>query len=420
MEKLASGFFRPITVAFIGTYPPRQCGIATFTHDISDAIARQNWRADSFIVAVNDAGSKYEYGPNVRFQIDQNDPSSYVAAAEFINNSVAEVVNIQHEYGIFGGRNGDYILTLLEHLKKPVVVAFHTTLPEPDDYLRRVTGIIGRYASAVVGLTYKSAEILEKVYGIDRRKLRVVLHGVPNVNKVPTKHFKRFFGLEDRIVLSTFGLINPDKGIEFMIDSLPRVVKRYPEVVYLVLGQTHPVIVREVGEVYRESLEQRVRDLGLEDNVIFHNRYMEFNDLVRYLLATDIYVTPNLSKNQIVSGTLAYALGCGKAAISTPYLYASEAMTHGRGLFVDFKDSLGLTDSILTLLDHPSMKKAIEDAAYRYGRLMIWRNVARDYMKILDDVLRQHLAHQANKQLQRYLDTEGRRRAAIESVPSGS
>jgi glycosyltransferase involved in cell wall biosynthesis len=410
---------KPISVAFIGTYPPRQCGIATFTCDISDAIGRQNWKADSYIIAVNDASNSYQYNKNVAFQIRQQDLSSYIAAARFINESKADVVNIQHEYGIFGGRNGEYLITLLEHLKKPAVVAFHTTLPEPDDYMRRIARIIGHYASAVVGLTYKSAEILEKVYGINRRKLRVVLHGVPNVNKVPTHHFKKFFNLQGRTVMSTFGLINPDKGIEYMINALPEVVAKYPEVVYLVLGQTHPVIKREVGEVYRESLIDTVKELGIENNVIFHNEYMEFNDLVRYLLATDIYVTPNLSKNQIVSGTLAYALGCGKAVISTPYLYAQEAMAHGRGLFVDYSDSQGLTDSIMLLLDHPEMKKAIEDAAYRYGRLMIWRNVASEYMNILSDVLRQHLAYQANEQMQEYFEKEGRRRA-IETVPTGS
>lgn len=418
MERTGFNPAKPIPVAFIGTYPPRQCGIATFTCDVSDAVARQNWKADSFIVAVNEPNASYEYDDKVRFQIERNNITTYIAAAQFLNESKAKIVVIQHEYGIYGGRNGEYLLTLLEHLRKPVVVSFHTTLPEPDEYMRRVTRIIGHHASAVIGLTYKSAEILEKVYGINRKKLRVVLHGVPNVNKVPTQHFKKFFGLEGRTVLSTFGLINPDKGIEFMIDALPQVVARHPEVTYLVLGQTHPVIIKEVGEVYRESLQERVSKNGIEDNVVFHNKYMEFNDLVRYLLATDIYVTPNMSKNQIVSGTLAYALGCGKAVVSTPYLYAQEAMAHGRGMFVDFNDSDGFAASINMLLENDGMKTAIEDAAYRYGRLMIWRNVANDYLKIFDEILSRHLAHQANTQLQKYLESTERRRRAFETAPT--
>jgi glycosyltransferase involved in cell wall biosynthesis len=389
MKNISSILEQPkLPIAFVGTYPPRECGIATFTCDITNAIARQNSRSGSYVVALNNPGCSYPYNENVALTIDQDDHSSYIRAATFINNSPAEIVNIQHEYGIFGGLWGDNLLFMLEHLKKPVVTTFHTTLPEPDFYVKKLTQFIAHYSQKVIGLTQTSIDLLEDVYGIDGSKLNVVYHGVPDVRKVSTQRFKKLFNVDGRLVISTFGLINSSKGIEHMIDALPSIISQHPDVIYLVLGQTHPVVKQKEGESYRESLNDRVKKLGLEDYVVFVNRYLSFNDLVKYLLATDVYVTPYLNKNQIVSGTLAYAIGCGKAIVSTPYLYAEEALAEGRGIVVDFKDSRAMGQAVSRILSDKAFKAKMEAATYKYGRRMVWPVVAKEYITMFNEALR--------------------------------
>lgn len=403
-----------LPIAFVGTYPPRECGIATFTCDTTNAIARLNPRSGSYVIAVNDSGRSYQYNENVVFTIDQDDHSSYVKAAAFINNSAAEIVNIQHEYGIFGGLWGDNLLFLLEHLKKPVVTTFHTTLPEPDFYVRRLTQFIAHYSEKVIGLTQKSIDLLTDEYGIDDSKLKVVFHGVPDVRKVSTQHFKKLFNVEDRLVISTFGLINSSKGIEYMIDALPSIISHHPDVIYLVLGQTHPVVRQREGESYRQQLAEQVKRLGLEDYVVFVNRYLSFNDLVKYLLATDVYVTPYLNKNQIVSGTLAYAVGCGKAIVSTPYLYAEEALAEGRGIIVDFKDSRAMARAVNHILSDKAFKAKLEAATYKYGRRMIWSVVAKEYMVIFNEALRKQKVKESKIVSPKFAPTQ---KLAKESLP---
>ncbi|MBI4744045.1 MAG: glycosyltransferase family 4 protein [Actinobacteria bacterium] len=382
---LSLGRFK-IPIASVGTYPPRQCGIATFTYDLCTAINLRNNSKDSYIVAINNEDG-YKYSDEVKFTIDQNDCKSYIEAAIFVNSSDAEAVNIQHEYGIYGGSEGEYLLSFLVHLEKPSVLTLHTTIPEPTYRLKEITQLICKYAHAVVGLTEKSIEILENVYKIDPAKLNLIYHGVPDVERLSTDLFKKEYGLAGRKVLSTFGLINRGKGIEYVLDALPSVIRKQPDVVYLVLGQTHPVVRKNEGEAYREFLEKKVDDLGIRNNVIFVNKYLEFKDLVNYLMATDLYVTPNLSKDQIVSGTLAYAVGCGKAIISTPYLYAQELLAGDRGVLVDFRDSVGLSDSINKILGDPVYKEKLEFAAYKYGRQMTWPNISRDYLRLFSRVL---------------------------------
>ncbi len=376
-----------VPIAFVGTYPPRECGIATFTCDITNAIEKLNPKAGSYIVAMNTPGASCDYGKNVVLTIDQDDHLDYIKAANYINNSGAKIVNIQHEYGIFGGLWGDNLLCLLEHLKKPVVATLHTTLPNPDYYLKKLSQFIDHYSAKVIVLTHKSVEILNREYEIDRSKMSVVYHGVPDVKKVSTFRFKKTLNLSDRVVISTFGLLNNAKGIEHILDALPGIIAKHPDIIYLVLGQTHPVIREKEGESYRQMLEDKVEKLGLEGYVVFENHYLNFNDLVKYLLATDVYVTPYLNKNQIVSGTLAYAVGCGKAIVSTPYLYAQEALAEGRGLIVDFKDSHSIAKAVNRILGDKAFKAKLEAATYKYGRKMIWQAVARQYIMIFNEIL---------------------------------
>jgi glycosyltransferase involved in cell wall biosynthesis len=375
-----------IPIVSVGTYPPRECGIATFTYDLCTAINLRNTNKGPYIIAI-DNDDNYNYGNEVMLTIDQNDCKSYIEAAVFINSSNVEIVNIQHEYGIFGGSEGEYLLSFLVHLEKPAILTFHTTMPEPTPRLKEITQLLCGCSSAVVGLTEKSIEILKNVYEIDSAKLNLIYHGVPDVEKLSTDLFKKAYGLKDRKVLSTFGLINRGKGIEYVLDALPSVIEKHPEVVYLILGQTHPVVRKNEGEAYREFLEKKVEDLGIKGNVIFVNKYLEFKDLVNYLMATDLYVTPNLSKDQIVSGTLAYAVGCGKAIISTPYLYAQDLLANDRGILVGFRDSAGLAESINRVLGDPIYKEKLELAAYKYGRRMIWSNVSGDYLRLFTRIL---------------------------------
>ncbi len=369
-------------VLFVGTYPPRECGIATFTEDMRaayDALTGEQ----SDVLAITDPGRHYDYPAQVKAEIDRDERQSYLKAAWFANDHSADVVNIQHEYGLFGGTRGDYLLDFLSELRKPVITTLHTVLPDPDAHMRFVTRELCNRSDAVVVLAYAGRRILEDHYGIDGRKVHVVLHGVPDVPLRRSEHFKRTLGLNDKTVLASFGLLSRGKGIEYVIESLPAILARHPAAHYVLLGETHPEVRKHEGEAYRESLQARVAELGLSDRVSFLNHYMHDDEVVASLEATDIYVSPSLDPNQIVSGTLSYAVACGRVVVATASTYAQELLADGRGIVIPLRDSAALATAVNTVLDDAQLRSCIETAAYRFGRAMTWPKVARAYEQVL-------------------------------------
>lgn len=382
---------------FMGSFPPRECGIATFTKDVVDSFD-QAFGTKSEIIAVDEPGGEMRhYGPEVMARLQQERRESYTDIAAIVNAHPAEVLNIQHEYGLFGGERGEWLVETLRAIEKPIALTMHTTLPEPDDTMLRVTRDLCRYSTVVVVLSETGKELLGRVYGVDLQKIRVIHHGVPDVPFRPTDAAKASFGIGQRMVISTFGLINRGKGLEYAIEAMRDVVRRHPEALYLILGETHPVVRRNEGESYRESLHALVREYGLQNNVQLVDKYLDFEELVGYLEATDIYLTPYLNPVQIVSGTLAYAVGCGKAIVSTPYLYAKEVLAHNRGFLCEFRDAASIARIINGLLDDPALRRAVERRAYRFGRQMTWPHVAAEYGKLFVELapLNVRLVHSA-------------------------
>lgn len=369
-------------VLLLGSYPPRECGIATFTHDVVTSF-NNAFGTKSEVVAVDEPGGEgRRYPANVVARLSEQDRGSYGAAANFINHHPADILNIQHEYGLFGGERGEWLVDLIDAVEKPTVITLHTVLPEPDENMLGVTRRLCQRATKVVSLSGTGKHLLETVYGINPDRLKLIHHGVPDVPFQSTDAAKASFGIGQRMVISTFGLINRGKGLEFAIQAMRDVVKGHPEALYLILGETHPVVRRQEGESYRESLQEMVREFGLQNNVQLIDKYLDFDELVSYLAATDIYLTPYLNPVQIVSGTLAYAVGCGKAVVSTPYLYAEELLAHGRGFLCNFRDADSIADRLNMLLDDPSFRRSTERRAYRFGRQMTWPHVAEEYGRL--------------------------------------
>ncbi len=342
----------------------------------------------SKIIAIDEPGGEQRaYPPEVIGRLAQQDRASYKELAQHINADACDVLNIQHEYGLFGGEDGEWIVDLIVAVNKPVIVSLHTVLPEPSLNHLRVARKICAAASAIVVLSETGRDILVRRYGVDEAKIRVIHHGVPDIPFRSTDVPKAALGFGQRMVISTFGLINRGKGLEFAIEAMREIVKRHPEALYLILGQTHPVIRRHEGETYRESLQALIGRHGLADNVQLVDHYLAFDELISYLQATDVYLTPYLNPVQIVSGTLAYAVGCGKAVVSTPYLYAQELLAHGRGFLVDFRDAASIAETISSLLDDPDLRRSTERRAYRFGRQMTWPHVADDYGRLFAELV---------------------------------
>ena len=372
---------------FLGSFPPRECGIATFTKDVVDSYD-DAFGTKSNVIAIDEPGGEARtYKANVVARLSQDDRASYRRIAQFANADAAELLNVQHEYGLFGGPEGSWFLDFLDAVEKPVVTSLHTVLPEPSAAHRDVARKIAQRSNAVVVLSQTGKDVLVNTYGVDPNKISVIHHGVPDVPFRPTDAAKASFGVGERMVISTFGLISRGKGLEYGIDAMRKVVKRHPEALYLILGQTHPGVRRQEGESYRESLVSRIAEYGLQANVSLVDRYLEFDELIAYLGATDIYLTPYTNPVQIVSGTLAYAVGLGKAIVSTPYLYAQELLAHQRGFLTPFKESDRLADAIVQLLDDPLLRRATERRAYRFGRQMTWPNVAAGYGRLFSDLV---------------------------------
>jgi glycosyltransferase involved in cell wall biosynthesis len=374
-------------VCLIGTYPPRECGIATFTSDLQKSLSDKDLAMQAHVVAVTGAADKFHYADEVTFEIRQNHLTDYRLAAEYINFSGADIICLQHEFGIFGGSDGRYIIELLANLRAPVVTTLHTVVTEPTSGLRNSLIRVADLSDHLVVMNSRAVPILQDVYGVSPRNVSLIHHGVPDVPFIDPNYFKDHFGVEGRLALLTFGLLNRNKGIEVMLEALPEVVARFPEVVYIILGATHPEVKRRQGEEYRLFLRRLVRELDLEQNVIFHDRYVNLDELCEFIGACDIYITPYQSKDQIVSGTLAYAIGMGKAVVSTPYLYASELLADGRGRLVNFGDSKSLTQNLIDLIENEAERHQMRKRAYEFGREMTWPQVGRRYQELFDRVI---------------------------------
>jgi glycosyltransferase involved in cell wall biosynthesis len=389
---------RPLQLAFVSTCPPRQCGIATFTADLAQAVKAADPATRVSWAAINEAGSIYPYGPEVQWRIRQRQPDSYRQAAEQINRSRVDLVSLQHEfglYGIWGDPFEDHLIEFLEVLDKPLVATLHTVLPDPSASVREAVQRIGRRAHAVVAMAELARTMLIEQYGLEPERVRVIPHGVPAVEPRGRRRMKARLGLPDRTLISTFGLVDPRKGLEYMIRAMERISQRHPDALYLVVGKTHPELVRRCGEAYRNELSELVASRGLGHYVAFVDQYLTQREIVEYLLASDVYVTPYLDPNQITSGTLAYALGAGKAVISTPYLHATEVLADGRGVLIGFRSETQLAEAVLRILDDPDYKQRLERAAYAYGREMAWPRVGERMLALFREAVELPLARLA-------------------------
>lgn len=375
---------------FLGNFPPKECGIATFTKDLTYSLNKQfNPRLKSKIIALNEEGAFYNYNNNVLMQINRDDIEDYINYAKRINESDnIKMICIQHEFGIFGGEYGNYIIPFLETIEKPVIITFHSVLPNPDPIRKKIVKYICDKCAAVVVMAKKAVEILVNDYEADESKIHVVYHGIPNAPFIDSNIMKKNLRLDGKIVLSTFGFLDIGKGIEYMIEALPQLVKKYPNILYLVMGETHPNIRKREGEKYRNFLMKKVKELGLENHVKFYNKYLSLQELINYLLASDIYIGTILDPNQIVAGTLSYAIGCGKAVVATPSVYAKEILADNRGVVIKkFRDPNLYAKAIDDILSDIEFRKMLEENAYTFSRVMIWSNVAARYLSIFNQVV---------------------------------
>lgn len=378
--EIGSALPLPTRMAFIGNYLPRQCGIATFTTDLCTAVAAEYGSGRLFAIPVNDPDSSYQYPDRVRIEIEQEDESSYERAAEFLNFNGNDLVCLQHEYGIFGGPAGSHILALLRRLKMPLVTTLHTVLREPDLHQRAVLDEIAQLSDRLIVMSERAASLLRDVYGIADEKIDLIPHGVPDFAFTDPNYFKDLFGTQGKSVLLTFGLLSPNKGIENVIRALPAILHKHPNLVYIVSGATHPHIRRREGERYREELQALAVECGVAPHVIFHNRFVTPEELVEHIGAADIYITPYRHEAQVVSGTLAIALGAGKAIISTPYWHAQELLADGRGVLVPFDDPASLAQAAIQLLENDALRHSMRKRAYLHSRGTTWQRTAQAYM----------------------------------------
>jgi glycosyltransferase involved in cell wall biosynthesis len=380
---------RPRKIAFLGNYLPRKCGIATFTHDLRNAVAQVYPDIKCVVIAMNDLAEGYAYPDDVKFTIAEQDPVDYVRAADWVNNTDVDVVCVQHEYGIFGGPCGALLLNFLRALRVPVVTTLHTILQEPNMDQRRILEAITRLSSRVITMAEVGRRMLQTIYHCEPSKIALVPHGIPEMDAVDSQKIKAQLNLAGHPVVLTFGLLSPNKGIEYAIRAIAQVVRKVPDVLYVVLGQTHPALIREHGEAYRNSLEWLAKDLGITQNVRFVNSFVELPLLMQYISACDVYLTPYLHEAQITSGALSYAFGMGTAVVSTPYWHAAELLGSGRGRIVPFRDADRIAQEVGALLADDGMRGALKAGAFEHGRTMTWGNSAKHYMTAFEAALQE-------------------------------
>ena len=378
--QLAPRSQRQIRIAVIGNHLPRQCGIATFTTDLCNAVAAEYGAAQLLVVAINDGQSSYLYPERVRFEISEGDVASYREAAEFLNAENVDLVCLQHEYGIFGGKSGNYIIELLKHLNMPVITTLHTVLREPNLDQRVVMHKIAARSERLIVMSQHSSRILQEVFRVPAEKIDLIPHGIPDLPFEQPDLYKSRFSCQGKSVLLTFGLLSPNKGFESVIQAMPSILARHSNAVYMIAGATHPHVRAVEGDRYRLELQALAKKLGVERQVLFVNRFVAPEEMAALVGSADIYVTPYCHEAQAVSGTLAYALGAGKAIISTPYWHAAEVLDHGRGLLVPFESPAAIAKATIKLLDDDKARQAMRERAYLYARPMVWKRVAQSYM----------------------------------------
>jgi glycosyltransferase involved in cell wall biosynthesis len=381
---------QPKSVALIGSYLPRQCGIATFTADLATAILDNDPNIDCTIVAMNDRRDGYEYPDTVKFQISQDKLNDYRLAVDFLNLRNPAAISLQHEYGIFGGQRGSFVIEFAQNLKSPLFTTLHTVLRDPSPEERKIILQLSELSASLVVMSEHAVSFLRDIYQVPERKITLIHHGIPHIPFLDPDPCKSKLGADDKTVILTFGLLSPGKGIEYMIDALPDIVNSHPNVLYYVVGATHPHCKIESGEDYRLSLHYRAKELGVGDNIVFYDRFLERDELLEIIRAADIYVTPYLNEAQVVSGTLAYAVGAGKAVVSTPYWHAEEMLADGRGRLVPFRDSKALSQEINELLDYPEKRLEMRQAAYEYSRPMLMKEMGRRYLALFSQAKVQH------------------------------
>jgi glycosyltransferase involved in cell wall biosynthesis len=374
------------SVAVIGNYLPRQCGIATFTTDLVEGLSAEAPDIYCWAAAMNDKPEGYPYPKKVRFEINQNKLSDYSVASQFLNISQTDIVCVQHEYGLFGGPAGSHLLKLLGDLRMPVVTTLHTILKDPAAEYRDVLCKLSDLSDKLVVMSRKASDFLKDIYAVPEEKIAFIHHGIPDTPFIDPSFYKDKFGVEGKKVLLTFGLLSPNKGIDDVIQALPAVIKKHPDVVYIILGATHPHILKLHGDAYRIMLQQLVRELDIGEHVIFQNRFVELKELCEFLSIADIYVTPYLEEAQITSGTLAYAMGTGKAVISTPYWYATEMLSEDRGRIVPFRNPDAIAEQIIGLLDNDVERDVMRKKAYTFSREAVWKEVSRKYLQVFSEV----------------------------------
>jgi polysaccharide biosynthesis protein PslF len=374
-----------LTLGVVSTYPPREDGIATFTRDLLQAICTRASRVTAQIAAITDPDAFYAYPRQVHWEIEQGDPASYAEIGRTLTQTSVQVISLQHEfglYGVWGDPLEDHTPDLLQALNKPLVTTLHTVVPQPRPDIRATVHKLCEHSTRVIVMVHLAAKILLEDYEIEREKVVTIPHGVPVVRPIPSQQMKRALRLEGHTVICTFGLLSRGKGIEDAIRAMPTIVEQYPDVLYLIMGETHPQVRKVEGERYRAELVALARELGVSRQVRFLNQYLEQKTLIRYLQATDIYLTPYHDRNQITSGTLAYALGCGRAIVSTPYVYAGEALAEGRGVLAEFENPDSIARCVLLYLSNPAFRAETQERALEYGLKMAWPQVAQQYLEV--------------------------------------